>query len=340
MSLTEQSPVIADLGDPAPSGRARERLGRFVPYAARYGLIAFLLLLIAVFSILQPQIFFTFRMAKTILVQQTVIMLLSLSVLPIVVVGEFDLSIGNVLGFAAVLIAALGEKSLGGWPTLLLTVLACAAIGGINGFLVSVLKVPSMIATLGVGLAVGGLTVGVSGGETLVSGIPNLIPDMSSTIVLGVSLAVWIVFALCLVTYAVFEHTPTGRRLYAVGGSQVVARLAGIRVTRLKFLAFTAGAALVAVAGALNLGQAGGASPSFGPSLLLPAYAAVFLGSTTIRPGFFNVWGTVVATLVLAVGFTGLTLEGVPYWVEPVFDGVALIIGVLLSRGEVTRAGR
>lgn len=338
--MIEQSPVTADLGDPAPSGRPRQRLSRFVPYAARYGLIAFLLLLIAVFSILQPQIFFTFTMAKTILVQQTVIMLLSLSVLPIVVVGEFDLSIGNVLGFSAVLIAALGEAGFGGWPTLLLTVLAAAAIGAVNGFLVSVLKVPSMIATLGVGLAVGGLTVGVSGGQTLILGIPTLIPSMSSTTVLSLSLAVWIVLAFCLVTYAIFEHTPTGRRLYAVGGSQVVARLAGIRVTRFKFVAFTAGAALVAIAGALQLGQAGGASPSFGPSLLLPAYAAVFLGSTTIRPGFFNVWGTVVATLVLAVGFTGLTLQGVPYWVEPVFDGFALIIGVLLSRGEVTRAGR
>jgi ribose transport system permease protein len=340
MSLIDQSPVIADSGASAPSGRSRQRLNRFVPFAARYGLVAFLLILIIIFSVLQTHTFFTFTMAKTILVQQTVIMLLSLSVLPIVVAGEFDLSVGNVLGFSAVLIAALGEKHLGGPVTLLLTVLACGAIGAVNGVLVSVLKVPSMIATLGVGLAVGGLTVGVSGGETLILGIPNLINDMSDKVVLGLSLAVWIVGAFCAVTWAVFQHTPTGRRLYAVGGSQVVARLAGISVTRLTLLAFVAGGALVAIAGALNLGQAGGADPSFGPALLLPAYAAVFLGSTTIRPGFFNVWGTVVATLVLAVGFTGLTLEGVPYWTEPVFDGVALIIGVLLSRGEVRRAGR
>lgn len=342
MSLVQPG-LTGELGDngPVTSGSARRRINQVVTYAARYGLIVVLLLLVVIFSILQPSVFFTVTMARTILVQQTVIMMLSLSVLPIVVVGEFDLSVGNVLGLSAVLIAALsGEAHIGGWLTLLFTVLTTVAIGVLSGVLVARLKVPSMIATLGVGLAVGGLTVGVSGGRTLVLGIPNLIPDMSSKSIWGFSLAVWIVGFLCVIVYGILAHTPTGRRMYAVGGSQVVARLAGIRITRLKILAFAAGGALVAIAGALNLGQAGGASPSFGPSLLLPAYAAVFLGSTTIRPGFFNVWGTVIATLVLAVGFTGLTLEGVPYWTEPVFDGAALIIGVLLSRGEVRRAGR
>jgi ribose transport system permease protein len=104
-------------------------------------------------------------------------------------------------------------------------------------------------------------------------------------------------------------------------------------------IAFTVGGMLVALTAALELGQAGGADPSYGPNLLLPAYAAVFLGSTTIRPGFFNVFGTVIATFVLAVGFTGLTILGVPYWMEPVFNGVALVIGVLLSRSELRRAG-
>jgi ribose transport system permease protein len=313
---------------------------RLLQAVSRFGLVAFLVILIIMFSILEPKTFPTLAMAKTILVQQTVIMLLSLSVLPIVIVGEFDLSVGNVLGLSAVVIAALGERHLGGALVLILTILVTAAIGMLNGVLVSVMRIPSMIATLGVGLAVGGLTVGVSGGATLVLGIPALIPDLSSTSLAGISTAVWIVLGACLVAYAVFAHTPTGRRMYAVGGSQVVARLAGIRTVRMRTVAFVAGGVIVAIAGALELGQAGGANPSFGPSLLLPAYAAVFLGSTTIRPGFFNVWGTVIATLVLAVGFTGLTLVGVPYWTEPVFDGAALIIGVLLSRSEVRRAGR
>jgi ribose transport system permease protein len=305
--------------------------------AGRFGLIVVLLLLIVIFSVLEPALFPTWAMAKTILLQQTVLMLMALSVLPIVVVGEFDLSVGYLIGLCAVVIAALGgEAHLNGVVTLVLTVLISCAIGIVNGVLVGTLRIPSMIATLGVGLAIGGLTVGVSGGRTLIAGIPPLYPDLSSTSVLGLSTAVWIVAGICMLTYAILSHTPTGRRMYAVGGSQVVARLAGIRVIRLKILAFGAGGILVALAAALELGQAGGASPSFGPSLLLPAYAAVFLGSTTIRPGFFNVWGTVTATLVLAVGFTGLNLVGVPYWTQPVFNGAALVIGVLLSRSEMS----
>jgi ribose transport system permease protein len=342
MSVTEQVSPPENVASSSVSPLHRLKPPDLViSIAARYGLVIFLVFLIVLFSILEPKIFPTLTMAKTILVQQTVIMLLSLAVLPIVVVGEFDLSIGYVLGLCAVLIAALGgEVHLDGALTLLLTVIIAAAIGTLNGLLVAALRIPSMIATLGVGLAIGGLTTGVSGGRTLVLGIPHLVPDLSTTSLFGLSSAVWIVAVLCLLAYAVFAHTPPGRRMYAVGGSQVVARLAGIRTIRLKILAFAFGGVLVAIAGALELGQAGGADPSFGPNLLLPAYAAVFLGSTTIRPGFFNVWGTVVATLVLAVGFTGLTLDGVPYWTEPVFDGAALIIGVLLSRGEVRRAGR
>jgi ribose transport system permease protein len=328
----------------APDGREPRRgelRAAALRIASRYGLIIVLLLLILIFSILKPAVFPTWAMAKTILVQQTVLMLMALSVLPIVVVGEFDLSVGYLIGLCAVLIAALGgEAHFNGVVTLVLTVLISCAIGIVNGVLVGTLRIPSMIATLGVGLAIGGLTVGVSGGRTLIAGIPNLYPDLSNWSALGLSVAVWIVAGICLVAYAILAHTPTGRRMYAVGGSQVVARLAGIRVIRLKIIAFAAGGVLVAVAGALELGQAGGASPSFGPSLLLPAYAAVFLGSTTIRPGFFNVWGTVTATLVLAVGFTGLNLVGVPYWTQPVFNGAALVIGVLLSRSEMSRASR
>jgi ribose transport system permease protein len=344
MATTEENPLPqTDHGVITPhdaSARAHNADG-LLRFVARYGLVMFLVILIIVFSFLEPHTFATTTMATTILVQQSVILLVAIAVLPIVIVGEFDLSVGYILGLVGVVIAALGgEAHLSSLPVLLLTVIIAASITALSGILITILHVPSMIATLGIGLAVGGLTEGVSGGQTLVSGIPAIVPELSTTSLLGISSAVWIVLGICVVMYAVLAHTPTGRRMYAVGGSEIVARLAGIRTVRLKIVSFIAGGALIAVAGMLALGQSGGANPSFGPDLLLPAYAAVFLGSTTIRPGFFNVWGTIVATLVLAVGFTGLNLVGVPYWTQPVFNGCALIVGVLLSRGEVRRAGR
>ena len=91
--------------------------------------------------------------------------------------------------------------------------------------------------------------------------------------------------------------------------------------------------------GLLQLGQVGSASPTYGPELLLPAFAAVFLGATSIRPGFFNVWGTILAIFVLAVNFSGLSLMGVPFWVSPVIDGAALIVGVLIAGKGVRSTG-
>ena len=127
----------------------------------------------------------------------------------------------------------------------------------------------------------------------------------------------------------------SARFFYATGGSEKVARLVGIRVQLLKTVAFVVAGALAALAGSLQLGLSGAANPTFGSNLLLPAFAAVFLGSTTVRPGFFNVWGTILAIILLAVGFSGLSLAGAPFWMEPVFDGIALIVGVLLSRWNV-----
>jgi ribose transport system permease protein len=256
------------------------------------------------------------------------------------VTGEFDLSVGYVLGFAAVLAADLSMSSkvgLAGVVALVLTLVAGAAIGLISGTLTARFRINSLIATLGVGLAVSGLSVGVSGGQTLSGGMPHTFVDLARTKILGLESVVWIVLAVAVVLYLVLVKTPLGRKMYATGGSESVARMVGIRTRLLKAGAFAAAGAIAALAGVLQLGLSGAANPTYGSNLLLTAFAAVFLGSTTVRPGYFNVWGTVLAVVLLAIGFSGLSLMGVAFWVEPVFDGVALIIGVLLSRSE-TRA--
>jgi ribose transport system permease protein len=233
-----------------------------------------------------------------------------------------------------------GQTSIPDVPIILIVVLIGTAIGALNGILVARFKVHSLIATLGVGFAVSGATIGVSGSQTLFQGIPTTITKLANTNILGVSSAVWIVFGLAIAMYVVLDHTPFGRRIYAIGGSERVARLAGVRTDMIKIAAFAIAGLFAAIAGILALGQSGAANPSFGINLLLPAFAAIFLGATTIRPGFFNVWGTVVAILLLAAGFTGLGLEGVPLWVEPIFDGSVLLVAVLFARAEARSLGR
>ena len=310
-------------------------------FLARYGLVGFLVLLFVVFTILEPHSFFNLNQFKSLLLDQTVNVCLAFAVLGTLIVGEFDLSVGYVLGFAAVVAASVsGQHHFDTAATIIAALGVGLVIGVVNGVLTTFFRVASLIATLGVGLAVSGLTVGVSGSQTLATGIPVLITELSTNTFLGIDLAVWFCAIIAILLYLILAHTPLGRRMYAIGGSERVAALAGVHTRRLKIVAFGAGGVLAAIAGLLVLGQAGAANPSYGPALLLPAYAAVFLGSTCIRPGYFNLWGTIVAVLVLAVGFTGLSLLGLPFWSEPIFNGAALIIGVLLSRSESHQIGK
>lgn len=334
-SATPDAPLSAT--DGAPDAGGRRSRPAVADLAVRHSILLLIVVLFALFSILQPDTFPTADNLRGVALGQAVSALLALAVLIVVVNGEFDLSVGYIIGFAGVLAAKLTGGGMAGGPALLLTLVAGAAIGLLSGVLVSRFRVNSLIATLGVGLAVSGLSVGVSGGQTLSEGVSPLFHDLALTSVLGVQTAIWAVLVVGAVLYVVLVRTPLGRKMYATGGSERVARMVGIRTRLLKTGAFAAAGLVAAFAGALQLGLSGAANPSYGSNLLLPAFAAVFLGSTTVRPGYFNVWGTVLAIVLLAIGFSGLSLLGVPFWVEPVFQGVALVLGVLLSRSE-TRA--
>jgi ribose transport system permease protein len=340
---TSPAAVESSPPPPVPAGQtssARQPRGWRV-YLERYAVLLILLLVVIVFSILEPDSFATKDNAISILQQQSVLACLALGLLVPIAIGEFDLSVGYVLGFSAMVAAKLGGTTgIPGLPIILICLGIGLTIGALNGVLVAKFKVHSLIATLGVGFAVSGATIGVSGSQTLFAGIPDAITKVSSTEILTVDLAVWIVLALAIVMWLILVHTPFGRRIYAIGGSERVARLAGVRTDAIKIAAFAIAGLFAAVAGLLQLGEAGAANPSGGISLLLPAFAAIFLGATTIKPGYFNVWGTIIAILLLAAGFTGLGLRGVPLWVEPIFDGTVLLVAVLFARAEARSLGR
>jgi ribose transport system permease protein len=150
--------------------------------------------------------------------------------------------------------------------------------------------------------------------------------------VLGVPLAFYYALIAVVVMWYVFDYTPLGRRLLFVGRGREVARLNGVAVDRVRFGALVASATLAAAAGVVYAGVLGSADPYSGLNFLLPAFAAAFLGATTILPGRFNPWGAVVAVYFLGTGITGLTMLGIPLWVTNVFNGGALILAVTISQ--------
>jgi ribose transport system permease protein len=176
----------------------------------------------------------------------------------------------------------------------------------------------------------------ISGQNTLV-GLPQSFQNISDQTLGGVALPVYYLLALALAVWYVLEHTPWGRYLYATGGNPEAARLAGVPAARLVWISLLMAAIFAGFAGVLESAQLGAGSPTVGESYLLPAFSGVFLGATQIRRGHFNVWGTILAVYVLAMGVKGLQLAGAPVWLPDMFNGLALIIAVGISRGDHLR---
>jgi ribose transport system permease protein len=207
-----------------------------------------------------------------------------------------------------------------------------ALIGLVNGFFVMVFDIDPFIVTLGTGTVILGLTLWISGSQTI-SGVSNW---LSSWVVerrlFGISLEFYYGLLLCVLLWYIFDFTAIGRRILFVGRGTNVARLSGIRVGRVRWGCFVAAGIIAAAAGVLYTGTAGASDPTSGSTFLLPAFAAAFLGSTTITPGRFNPWGTFIAVYFLATGITGLAILGVQTWVQNVFYGGALVIAVSASQ--------
>lgn len=338
--MSVQMDIPSHAVDPEPEhppSATRERESSI----GRYGLIIVWAAVFALFSILRPEQFLTGGNLSTIFGSQAVMLVLSLALLLPFAAGEFDLSIAGVMGLVLVLVGYLNV--LHGWPILLVipvVLLIGLGIGAINAFFVTKVGVDSIVVTLGMGTLLAGAGVGINVATT--GGIsPGLVSTMT-TDVFGLPLAFYYGLGLTTLLWYLLAHTALGRYIYFVGSGREVARLTGIRVDRIRAGTLLASALISSLAGVMLAGVLGASDPNTAPSYLLPAFAAIFLGATAIRPGRFNAWGTFVAVYFLITGITGLQLLGLVGWIGDVFYGTSLIVAVSFSHlaGNRRRTGR
>ncbi len=303
-----------------------------VDLGERYGILVLWVVIIGVFSLLRPDTFPTTTNFETIFGTQAVQLVITLGLIVSLTAGEFDLSVASVMGFGATMVAWLNVNH--GWPiglAIVGTLFAGLIIGGFNAFVVVRVGVSSLIVTLGVGTFLGGVGYGISNSETIGGISQGLLNAMQDTF-LGLPIAFYIGLFICVVLWYVLGYTSLGRHLLFVGEGREVARLAGLRVDRMRAMALISTALICTVAGIMQAGVVGAADPGGGPPFLLPAFAGAFLGQTVINPGRFSPWGVFVATYFLVTGITGLQLLGAQGWVQDVFYGGALVVAVTLSR--------
>lgn len=298
----------------------------------RYGVILAWVAVAGFFCLMQPETFATTATIRLILSTQTVVLVASLALMLALAVGELDLSIGSVVGFGGTLMAVLnGVHGLSAVPALIITVAICLIFGVVNAVLVVYVGVQSIIVTLGSGTLLAGITLAISDSKVVTGISPSVVDFMTAPRLFSIPAPFYSALALTVIAWFVLQHTPLGRRMIFISENREVARLAGLKVNGIRAGALIATATLSGLAGVVLAGTNGAANPQSGSYYLLPAFAAVFLGSTTIIPGRFNAWGTLVAVYFLVTGITGLQYLGYAGWPEQVFYGASLIVAVTLS---------
>jgi ribose transport system permease protein len=315
----------------------REALRRTLP---AYGLPILTVVLIVLFSIMLPDTFPTLLNLRAILGNEAIIAILSLAATLPMMAGRIDLTVGYGIVLWHILAISL-QVDLGiPWIPACLAVLAAgAAMGAVNGILVEVAQIDSFIATLGTGTILYALAMWCTGGRQVIGNLPAGFLDINGIFVFGLPITTFYVVGLAVLLWIVSERMPIGRQIYAIGASPRVAMLNGIPVRPRVTAVFIASSTLSAFAGIvlasrLRIGQA-----SVGLEYLLPALVGAFLGSTTIRPGRVNIWGTLVGVVILAVGISGIQQLGGAFFVEPLFNGATLVVAIgLAGYGQRRRA--
>ncbi|KQU07169.1 sugar ABC transporter permease [Rhodococcus sp. Leaf7] len=293
--------------------------------------------IIVLFAIWIPDTFMTQGNFRIVAGDQAITAMLAIGLIVPLAAGVFDLSIAGVMGFSVAMVSYQLSQGIS-TPIAIVTTLLCGAlIGAVNGFVVVKLHVDSFIATLGMSSILLAGTYWVTDGKQITEGFTDGFLDMGSKPFLGLPLPFFYMIAVAAVMYVLLEKTPLGRYLYATGGNRQAARLAGLRVERIMFGALMTSATIAALTGVVLAAKLGTAAPDIGPSYLLPAFSAVFLGSTQIRAGRVNVLGTLIAIYLLATGVKGLQLAGAPSYVNDLFNGLALIIAVALAARTARR---
>lgn len=339
---------LGSMADSAPGGASQAELGATVapaegimwqpPTAAarlwaaasfrNVSAIYILIVLVAVFSVLEPSTFLTMGTWRSLLDNQAISGIVAVALVIPLSAGIVDLAVGSEVGIGAIFVAWLLSRY--GVPLVIaigITLLMGAVVGTITSALIVRAHIGSFIATLGMSSVLLSVIDWLSGGQQILN-LGSRFQALATDELFGIAYPVYMLAGISLVVWYFLERAPWGRYVYATGGNTEAARLAGVRTGRVVLICTVACGVLAAGAGILESAQLATGDPTISTSYLLPAFAATFLGSTQFHGGRFNVAGTLVAVAVLAVGVQGLELAGAPIWLPDLFDGVALLVAV------------
>ncbi len=292
-----------------------------VPESA--ALVLFLVLEIMFFTLNSPY-FLTWPNWVNIFTAMSITGILAAGGTMLLIGGQVDLSVGSGMAFVA-LVFALAAQQFGVAPAVLIALATGVGIGLLNGFLVTVIGVNSLITTLGTLAIFRGLTLSIGGASSVrVNGFDWAIQRPLLEIPLSAALFVLV----ALVVGIVLARTVFGRAIYAIGANEAAARLVGIRTRTMLFIAFIGSGLCMALTGLVSASQLGSTSGTTGVGLELAVVTAIILGGTTLKGGTGSMFGTVLGLLIVGVLNNGMTLMNINSTWQQVAAGTLLILAV------------
>ena len=304
-------------------------------------LLGFFLILLF-FALKLPDTFLTARNLINISQQLSMLAVVAATMTIVMVMNDFDLSVGSMASLSGIVAAMLFTAGYPVWVGLSVALLVGVFGGLFNGFLVSVVGILPFVATLGTLTVFSGLAFLLSDGKTIFgrdipssfSGFARAGIEIGDVKVPMLTITAGLVIFIC---WAILEHTNFGRRLYAIGGNKEASYLAGIKVVRLRLIAFSLTGLGAAGAGLMYAARVASANPTQGSGLMLDAIAAVFLGMTMSRRGEPKVVYTLVGVLILGVLDNGMTQLRVDSYVREIFVGLIVLAAVAVASLSIRR---
>jgi ribose transport system permease protein len=333
MSAPNEAPAEADHSEQRVGTLARPPLMRRLGLQRYAILIVFVVMFIA-FSLAVPSTFLSIGNLSNILGGQAVLFILVMAVMLPTIMGDFvDLSLGSQLGLSAMVVAVLNvQHHTNVVVACLAGIVAALIVGLINVFFVVYFDNDPFITTLGTMTVVQGITYIISGSNSIGIVSTNLSNWIFTYNFLSIPLEFYYGLAIFLVIWYVLSFTPVGQKALVLGQSREVARLTGVKVNKMRTWGFLLGSFVASLAGIAYAGTNGTIDPTAGSDLILPAFAAVFLGVTAIKPGRINPLGSFIAVYFLATGTAGFQLLGTQSYIQQIFYGGALVAAITLPK--------
>ncbi len=334
-------------------GAAADRQVDLFGLLAKFAPLIFLLVLMAVFAILQPRFLSSLNLFN-VMRQVSIFGLLAIGMTFVILTRGIDLSIGSLLAFAGLVAAAVakgglesrfavgaGAEAAGyGWPLALVAALGVGvAAGALQGFAITRLKVPPFVVTLGGMSAFRGAALLFAGGGPI-SGFDEGYRWWGQGYVGIVPVPVIIFGLFALAAHVVLRYTHFGRRIYAVGGNPEAARLSGLNVDRVTLQVYVLMGFMAGLGGFVLSARLNSAEAVAGLTYELTVIASVVIGGTSLFGGIGTIFGTVVGTILIGVLLNGLVLNNVSSYVQQIIIGVIIVLAVAFDTFAKSRRRR